>query len=201
MSSPRFLVLSLGNPGRYYDTLHSAGHAALNSVQKELHGSQPAFTTQRYGARASQASMGSRYFLIQSPTLMNVSGPWVARTWKDVLEEKNLVPSQLCLVLVHDDLEEELGVVKFRKWHQSHRGHNGVKSVNASLRAQNFEGSRWARISIGIGRPDERDRTTISDYVLQPLNRHQKTVLQRVGPSVVDCLSRLETQWGEGSQA
>ncbi|OLN96890.1 putative peptidyl-tRNA hydrolase [Colletotrichum chlorophyti] len=122
---------------------------------------------------------------------MNISGKWVAKAWKEVLGTSN--PADLSLVLVHDDLEEELGFVKMRKWKSSHRGHNGVKSVNAHLRQADYPGSEWARISVGIGRPDAREKATVSDYVLRPMSRHQWSTLEaNAAPGVLECLLEWE---------
>ncbi|KAI4859537.1 peptidyl-tRNA hydrolase [Hypoxylon rubiginosum] len=198
MFSPRFLVVSLGNQAPYYDCLHSAGHFALASLQKALGSSQPSFTSERYGRKACLASTGNTYIMIQSPTMMNISGPWVAKTWREVLENYQLKPSELSLVLVHDDLEEDLGHVRIRKWKASHRGHNGIKSVNANLKPSDFPGVRWSRISIGIGRPEARDQMSVSDYVLKKMTRHQRSAIDgQVGPRVLGCLRQLQEEWEE----
>ncbi|KAI1474407.1 peptidyl-tRNA hydrolase [Daldinia eschscholtzii] len=197
MFNPRFLIVSLGNQAPYYDCLHSAGHFALASLQKLLSPSQPSFRSERYGGKSCLASAGHIYTMVQSPTQMNVSGPWVARTWKEMLQQHRLKPSELSLVLVHDDLEERLGDVKIRKWNASHRGHNGVKSVNANIKPADFPGAYWARISVGIDRPDGRDRTSVSDYVLKKFTRYQKDVIDtEVGPKVFECLQEIQESWG-----
>ncbi|KAL0465470.1 peptidyl-tRNA hydrolase [Neurospora intermedia] len=194
----RFLVVSLGNPGEYRDTFHSAGHLVLESFQKKLPEDlgQPSFTSERYGKKAVRASAGSKYTLLQSPTLMNITGPWLARAYKDYLVDHGLNPEEVGLVLVHDDLEEELGVVKVRQWKASHRGHNGIKSVLASLPP--MPDAKWARVSIGIGRPDDRDRITVSDFVLSKIPRHAKGILQDKGGSGLwEALGKLETKWNK----
>ncbi|KAK1966361.1 peptidyl-tRNA hydrolase [Colletotrichum sublineola] len=191
MAAPRFLLISLGNPEPYYNTLHSAGHHALHHLQKLLGPSQPAFHRGRFGGSSCLASIGPKYAMIQSPSLMNVSGKWVAKAWKEALGTRD--PADLSLILVHDDLEEELGFVKTRKWTSSHRGHNGVKSVNACLREADYPGSKWARICIGIGRPEDRERATVSKYVLQPMSRQQWSALeQNAGPGAYECLVAWE---------
>ncbi|KAI0139569.1 peptidyl-tRNA hydrolase [Hypoxylon sp. NC0597] len=198
MFNPRFLIVSLGNQAPYYECLHSAGHFALASLQRLLHPSQPPFTTERYGRKACLASTGHTYTMLQSPTQMNISGPWLAKTWREMLENHRLKPSELSLVLVHDDLEEELGRVRIRKWKASHRGHNGVKSVNTSLKPADFPGARWSRISIGIGRPEARDHMSVSDYVLKKMTRYQRDVIDsQVGPRVLHCLRELQEEWEE----
>ncbi|EOO04031.1 putative peptidyl-trna hydrolase protein [Phaeoacremonium minimum UCRPA7] len=196
MFSPRFLVVSLGNPAPYADTLHSAGHLALVAAQKQLQGTQPPFSSSRYAKKSAQASVGPKYTFLQSPAVMNVSGLWVARAYREILADSDVGSADMGLILVHDDLEEDLGVVKIRKWERSHRGHNGVKSVNASLRRADYQGSLWARISVGIGRPADRDQRSVSDYVLRPMSQHQKMVLaEKAGPGVVAALMELESQW------
>ncbi|KAK3326104.1 peptidyl-tRNA hydrolase [Apodospora peruviana] len=195
MSIRRLLVISLGNPGQLRDTFHSVGHLALSSVQKALAASeQPTFTAERRGKKSTLTSDGPKYTLLQSPTLMNVSGKWVAQAYKEYLADQNLSPAEVGLVLVHDELEADLGVVKVRDWNASHRGHNGVKDVLVRMRAD--ETTNWARVSVGIGRPAERDRTTVSDFVLSKMSVHTKsTIEQKASRGLYDALVQLENKW------
>lgn len=190
----RFLVVSLGNPGEYRDTFHSVGHLALESLQRKFPSEQPSFSSERHGKKAVLTSAGPKYTLLQCPTLMNVSGPWLAKAYKEYLADNGLTQAELALVLVHDDLEEELGAVKIRQWSRSHRGHNGVKSVLASIRPE--PQSKWARVSVGIGRPVERDRSTISDFVLSKIPRHAKAILdEKASRGLYEALVELERKW------
>ncbi|KAI1455448.1 peptidyl-tRNA hydrolase [Annulohypoxylon moriforme] len=196
MANTRFLVISLGNQAPYYECLHSAGHFALASLQRILGPLQPSFTSERYGGKSCLASTGYEYTLVQSPTQMNVSGPWFSKTWKEMLQRNQLQPAELGLVLVHDDLEEELGRVRIRSWKASHRGHNGIKDVNRVLKMSDFPGARWSRISVGIGRPEARDQMAVSNYVLRKMTRHEKNIIEdEVGPRVFECLRELEEYW------
>jgi len=193
MTSPRFLVVSLGNPQPYYDTLHSAGHWALNALQQHLAPAQPPFASHRFGQSRARASLGDKYLLVQCPTLMNVSGPWVAKIWKHSVTQ---YPSGLGLVLVHDDLEQRLGAAKWKPWTKSAAGQNGVKSVQNFLRRpdyKDYEGPEWARMLVGIGRPEARDRDTVSDYVLRSMTTEQKQLLGTdIGSIILRELSLLE---------
>ncbi len=193
MSLRRILVLSLGNKGQYSNTYHSAGHLVLDDLQPLLGPEQPPFTVQRVGGKSALASIGPRYVLLQSPTLMNVSGPWVAQA---VREEGRGDAESVGVVLVHDDLEEQLGVVKTRDWNRSHRGHNGIKSVNQSLR---WDPSRkWARVSVGIGRPEARGKTEVSDFVLSKVSPAARDVLRTKGArGVLAAIDALEQKWEE----
>ncbi|KAH7032688.1 peptidyl-tRNA hydrolase [Microdochium trichocladiopsis] len=192
--TPRFLVASLGNKEPYAQSLHSAGHFALASLQRTLGPSQSAFSRDKKDR--SLRSDGTPYTLKQSPTFMNVSGPWVSKAWKQHLADHNLKPQELALVVVSDDLEEAFGVVKIRKWQASHRGHNGLKSINSSIKPSSYPGARWHRISVGIGRPVDRDQKTVSDFVLSKLSSHQLSVIdQDVGSRVLECLESLREAW------
>lgn len=195
MSISRLLVVSLGNPSPYTETLHSAGHLALGAVQQLLSYDQPPFASERYGKKATMASAGPKYIFLQSPTMMNVTGPWLAAAWKGVMADQGLGPAQLPLVLVHDDLESELGEVKVRQWKASHRGHNGVKSAHASLNIGQYPDALWARITVGIGRPEGRDKSTVSDYVLRKTSRWEKSTITDTAPGIVGALMELEQKW------
>ncbi|KAK5635677.1 hypothetical protein RRF57_011389 [Xylaria bambusicola] len=196
MTVPRFLVVSLGNQAPYFDCLHSAGHFAIAAAQKALRKTQPPFATERYGKKSCQASSAIPYTFIQSPTMMNVCGPWVHATWKELLQTHQLQPSELGLVLVHDELEAAFGTVKVRKWDSSHRGHNGVKSVKNSMDPLNCPRDRWSRITVGIGRPTERTSDVVSEFVLRKMiSRHLTTIDSEVGPRIIECLQDLQDEW------
>lgn len=196
MPTPRFLVVSLGNQGPFFGCLHSAGHFAITAVQRQLSPSQPQFETHRYGKKACKCSVAWPYTFMQSPTMMNNCGPWVHAAWQDLLQRHSLQPSELGLVLVHDDLESSPGTVKVRDWEVSARGHNGVKSVKGSTDHLKHSKERWARVTVGIGRPVERDTGAVSEYVLRKLTSHQLGVINNVsGPKVVNALRRLHDEW------
>ncbi|KAL2162949.1 hypothetical protein VTH06DRAFT_6785 [Thermothelomyces fergusii] len=195
MSLRSMLVVSLGNPAELRNTYHSAGHIVLEALQRALGREQPPFVPSRIGRETALVSVGARFALLQSPAIMNVSGPWVARAYREHLSDRGLAPSEVGFVLVHDDLEEELGVVRIRDWKRSHRGHNGVKSVNGALHAD--PAGKWARVSIGIGRPDARDKRTVSNFVLSRVPRHERSILEGSGSrGLFDALVELERRWG-----
>ncbi|TDZ29974.1 Peptidyl-tRNA hydrolase [Colletotrichum spinosum] len=199
---PRFLIISLGNPAPYTDTLHSAGHHALQHLKTLLEPAQPRFErTNALGKKPCKASLGEKYMLAQCPTLMNISGRFVANAWKAVQEaEKD--HSNLHLVVVHDDLEEELGVVKMRQWSRSPKGHNGIKSIKSSLNEDKYPDAKWSRISIGIGRPESREKDVISKYVLRPMTDHElQTLEEKTGQGVLKCLSEWEKELAKAKPA
>ncbi|KAH6652408.1 peptidyl-tRNA hydrolase [Truncatella angustata] len=196
MSTPRFLVLSIGNPLAIYNCLHSAGHFALQSFQKLLAPNQPSWTPESHGRQPCLTSTGQPYMLIQSPTLMNASGPWVSDVWHETLEKFSLKPADLGLVVVHDELEDGLGYTRLRSWNTSHKGNNGVKSIKAHLNKQEHADAKWWRISVGIDRPPSREPEVVAEYVLRQISKEQKDVIEeQAGSRILSCLQKLEQGW------
>lgn len=104
--------------------------------------------------------------------------------------------STLSLVIIHDELERELGVVKLVPWERSPRGHNGMKSVKNSIAQKAYPVSPLARIAVGIGRPHERDPDSVSRYVLAQISGAQQRVLEEEAPlEVARRLNELEEEW------
>jgi peptidyl-tRNA hydrolase, PTH1 family len=191
MGLNHIFVVSLGNPAPYASTLHSAGHIVLSALQKSgLLDQQPSFAPHKFGKKNVPASVSRTHTLLQSPTLMNVSGKWVSQAWKD-----HATPARDGLVVIADDLEEKIGTVKIREWASSARGHNGIKDCHKYLKKP--QNMRFARISIGIGRPEGRDHGTVSDYVLGPMPAGAKDFLEHKAPMMVlEKLKELEKKWG-----
>lgn len=115
---------------------------------------------------------------------MNISGKPVRSAWTRFLS--TLTPeerSRALLVVLHDELEKELGKVKV-KAKGSHGGHNGIRSCMEHLGGQEF----W-RIGVGIGRPESRERGEVSEWVLGRVTGREREVLERM--SVPRVVSRL----------
>ncbi|CAZ81495.1 unnamed protein product [Tuber melanosporum] len=186
MAQRRILVCSIGNPGQYLNTRHSAGHTLSNLLQGTL-AFPPFRKSASYGGNVSMGGFDSTYTLFQSPSLMNVSGKSVKKAWKAFMaelseeEKKNAL-----LVVLHDELEAAPGRVKVKKG-GSAKGHNGIVSCVESLGSKDF-----CRIGIGIGRPDSRDRETVSGYVLGKMTSHEKDTLKMESlPEVLAALEKL----------
>lgn len=195
----RLLIVSLGNPAPLHETFHSAGHVVLREMQRLLP-AQPAFYSDRYGRKTADVSIGDKYSLVISPCVMNTTGPWLANAWKEALDSNSRgpEPSQVGLVLLQDELELALGEVRTKTWDASHKGHNGIKSAQASLKPTAYPRNSkwWSRIRVGIGRPDSRDKSSVSDYVLRGMSANQKSILREdAAPSVLRCLEELEKGW------
>lgn len=125
---------------------------------------------------------------------MNVIGIWFVRVYREYFIDNGFSLVELGVVLVYDDLEEELGVVKIRDWVWSYRGYNGIKSVNVLLKVD-LEG-KWVRVLIGIGRLVERERVLVLDYVLSKILRYVRGILEeKGGVGLLVVLMDLERKW------
>jgi PTH1 family peptidyl-tRNA hydrolase len=147
------VLAGLGNPGSEYDgTRHNVGFAVLDEVATRL---RTSFRSR--GAIADVADLRSAAatpcVLVKPMTYMNRSGEPLARVMRDL--ELAAAP----LLVVVDDFAIELGRLRLRAA-GSDGGHNGLKSVAASLRGQEY-----ARLRIGIGPCPERMPSEV--FVLQ----------------------------------
>lgn len=122
----------------------------------------------RRGDRARVAEgtwNGHSLRVLQPQTYMNRSGAAIA----PLLDLPGFDPSRDLLILV-DEVALPLGRFRLRGA-GSAGGHNGLKSVEAALRRQDY-----ARLRIGVGpRPPGLDE--LSDYVLDRFAREEREIL------------------------
>ncbi|KAJ3490701.1 hypothetical protein NLG97_g5730 [Lecanicillium saksenae] len=190
--SPRFLVVSLGNPLPEYSSLHSAGHFTLHGLTKVLR--QTGIQNGKVGKLSCLVSQGPKYTLVQSPTFMNVSGPFVAKAWQEMLKQHDA--ASLSLIILHDELEKKLGTASLVAWDRSPRGHNGIKSVKKVLHQDKYPQSPLVRIAVGIDRPMARDPETVAKHVLDPISAAKQKILEDVVPwGVKTLLEEVEEDW------
>jgi PTH1 family peptidyl-tRNA hydrolase len=202
------LICSIGNPGpSYANTLHSAGHTITSYISqkkaytpftKGLSGlvSQPASTTYTFGllrgytktAATPLADDEDHWTFWQSTALMNQSGIQIKKAWtewaKKVRADGSRIPR---LVILHDELEAELGKVSVKLGSSSAKGHNGLKSCQSMLGT----GTQWWRIGVGIGRPESREKADVSRYVLRKMNSFEVRAMEKACVGVVDALREI----------
>jgi PTH1 family peptidyl-tRNA hydrolase len=121
---------------------------------------------------------------------MNVSGRGVARAYnewmKDVKRRYGDAALEGRLVVVHDELESALGKVTIRDGGASAKGHNGLKSCQASLGK-----TKWWRIGVGIGRPESREPDVVARYVLKKMSGSEKNALENSAVGVFKALEEI----------
>jgi len=117
-------------------------------------------------AEAADVSVGPKNVTLLKPTtFMNNSGSALAGRRADNL------------ILVHDDLDLEPGTVRVKVGGGA-GGHNGLRSSIQNV------GPDFTRVRIGIGRPPEGARMTVTDFVLGRMDSTVKDALPRAADAV-----------------
>jgi len=148
------LVAGLGNPGREYAaTRHNAGFMVCDELARRHDGK---FRSKFSGELAEVRIEGRKVALLKPLTYMNESGGSVAAAARFFKVE----PASL--LVVHDEADLELGRLQARLG-GGLAGHNGLRSVAAQLGTPDF-----ARLRIGVGRPERGDPRPVADWVLSP---------------------------------
>ena len=193
-STARLFIASLGNPPPLHTTRHSAGHIVLRALINYIHFPTP-LRDSSYATSAVSASPATpTYTFYESPTYMNLSGPTLLKAWKNFSSIHGL--ASCGLVVLHDELELPLGQLKVKSGNSSAKGHNGIKSVQASLQGAGLLdrlGPNFVRVGVGIGRPVSRERDDVSQYVLGQMISSEKEKIE----STVDVLEALLTKEAE----
>jgi PTH1 family peptidyl-tRNA hydrolase len=154
-----WLVVGLGNPGaEYANTRHNIGFMVVDGLARRWRAS--AFVG-KFKAEMSQGSLaGDTVQLLKPQTFMNLSGQSV----QPAMAFFKIPLSQV--VVVHDDLDLELGQIKLKRGGSS-GGHNGLKSIDGQI------GADYLRVRAGIGHPRQKapegankDRGGVVSHVL-----------------------------------
>ena len=150
-----WLVVGLGNPGaRYAGTPHNVGFEVANLLAQrwELPRAKTKFAGLLTEGRTGPG--GPRVAVLLPQTYMNEAGRSVgpARgSYKLPLER---------VLVIHDEIDLPFGDVRTRVG-GGLAGHNGLKSLKAELGSADF-----ARVRIGVGRPDSTDPEIVAAHVL-----------------------------------
>ncbi|KAJ9081307.1 hypothetical protein DSO57_1015977 [Entomophthora muscae] len=116
--------------------------------------------------------------LMKPKQFMNVNGKSIAATAK----VKKFNPEDV--IIFHDDLERELGVLSW-KVKGSANGHNGVVSAIGALRTNvsrshhllNSCQQEFLRMRIGINRPTSKNPAAVASYVLAQFAKAEQLLL------------------------
>ncbi len=156
-------VVGLGNPGRSYErTRHNVGYLVVEELARRHGGSW----RRKKKAEAADVSVGPKNVTLMKPTtFMNNSGSALAG-----FRAENLI-------LVHDDLDLDPGTVRVKVGGGA-GGHNGLRSAIQNV------GPDFVRVRIGIGRPPEGARMTVTDFVLGRMDSTVKDALPRAADAV-----------------
>lgn len=157
------LVVGLGNPGKEYDgTRHNVGFDVVDLLVRRHGGS---LRSGKERALVDEVRFGTHRIALAKPTtFMNLSGESVAP-----LVRRFGIEEDTALVIVHDELDLETGVVKV-KVGGGLAGHNGLRSIKDHLHGDGF-----VRVRIGVGRPPSKEQG--ADHVLKRVGKADREAL------------------------
>jgi PTH1 family peptidyl-tRNA hydrolase len=156
------LFVGLGNPGeKYSDTRHNAGFWWIDLVADQHNINLQ--NNDKFSSSIGKSSNSDEIYFAKPSTYMNDSGKALAA----IIKFYKINPKEI--LVVHDDLDIDVGQAKL-KFGGSHGGHNGLKSIFASIGSQDF----W-RLKIGIGHPG--DKHLVVDYVLKNPSSKERSLI------------------------
>ena len=159
--SSKYLIVGLGNIGaEYANTRHNIGFKIVDFFAKK---EGITFETVKLGSLAEYKFKGRTFLLLKPNTYMNLSGKAV-KYWMD----KGNIPLENILIIT-DDLNLSYGKIRIKP-KGSDGGHNGLKSIHATLNTTDY-----TRFRFGIS--DEFKKGKQVDYVLGEWNEDEKTKL------------------------
>ena len=180
MSDAPWLIVGLGNPGPEYEaTRHNIG-AMCTDVLAERARSK--FSRHKRGnADVVETRIGTQRVILARPrSYMNTSGGPVkalADFYKVPLEQ---------IVAIHDELDLPFAAQRY-KLGGGDNGHNGLKSMRASLSSGEF-----LRVRLGIGRPPGRQDP--ADFVLRAFGSTERKDLPTFLERAADGIEALVTE-------
>jgi peptidyl-tRNA hydrolase, PTH1 family len=136
-----FVIVGLGNPEpEYAKTRHNAGRMAVEHFAR-THGF-PEFTLKKTAhAMVSEGRVeGEKVTLVLPTVSMNLSGKALPAFVKSVKAAKSLL-------VVRDELDLALGVLKMTTYGRGSGGHRGVESIMRALKTKEF-----AQLKMGISK-------------------------------------------------
>jgi PTH1 family peptidyl-tRNA hydrolase len=193
VTASRWLVVGLGNPGpAYAGNRHNVGHQVVEVLAGRMSTTWRRHRTGR--ADVAEGRLGvvdgrqdlPRLLLVKPRSFMNESGGPVA-----AVASYDRVPGDH-VVAVHDELDLDFGVVR-AKFGGGDNGHNGLRSVRASLATGDF-----FRVRVGIGRPPGRQNP--ADFVLSNFPSAQRIDVDAVVERAADMVESLVSSGLEATQ-
>jgi peptidyl-tRNA hydrolase, PTH1 family len=150
-----WLVVGLGNPGSEHErTRHNLGFEIARTLIDRWGLPKPKARFRGLVTEGRTEPGGPRVGVLLPQTYMNDAG-------QSVGPARGALGAELDHVLVlHDEIDLPFGEIRVRVG-GGLAGHNGLKSVRQGLGSPDF-----ARVRVGVGRPDTTDPDRVAAYVL-----------------------------------
>jgi peptidyl-tRNA hydrolase, PTH1 family len=171
------LVVGLGNPGGEYEhSRHNVGADAV-ALLAERHGGMLKRSRER--ALVAEVGIGDRRVALAFPqTYVNLSGESVA-----MLVRRHGITDSEQVVVVHDELDLPLGRVKIKQG-GGLAGHNGLRSIKAHLRTDDF-----LRVRIGVDKPPSKEQG--ANHVLRRVSKRERVELDIAVQEAADAVEAI----------
>ena len=165
LGSNAWLVVGLGNPGpSYAGHRHNVGHRVIAELAERMGGSLRSHKCGRADVLEGRLSLGGPRVVLARPRgYMNETGGPVAT----LVSFYKVAVGQV--VAVHDELDIPFETLRV-KFGGGDNGHNGLRSMRASLGSGDF-----FRVRVGVGRPPGRQQP--ADYLLSDYSAAERQVL------------------------
>lgn len=134
-----YVIVGLGNPGgEYAKTRHNAGRMAVERIAQE-HGFPEFALRKTANALVSEGTIsGEKVTLVLPEVSMNLSGKGVTAFVKSK-------PAAKKTIVIRDELDLPLGVIKMTVPGRGSGGHKGIESIMRALKTKDF-----VQIKVGI---------------------------------------------------
>ncbi len=183
---PMKVIVALGNPGIEYEaTRHNAGWWLADHLARVW--SCPDWRRDGKSMVVTTMVGTERVRLVKPQTFMNLSGDAV----RSYARSEGFDISNDLLVLV-DEIQVPVGEYRFKPF-GSAGGHNGLKSIEAQLKTQ-----QYPRLRIGVRSIDERRLGgVLADYVLRVMPSDERRLVEESFDRMTDA---IELWVREGTQ-
>ena len=184
-------IIGLGNPGeKYKKTRHNIGFRVVDALAQER-----GLDWQYNKKFKAEICWFDEVILAKPQTFMNNSDQAV----QAILSFYNLLPKRFgfrkknvdlseTLIVVHDDLDIELGKYKIST-NAGSAGHKGVQSIIDYLKTKNFK-----RIRIGI-HTDMTDKIPTEKFVLQKFSQEEEGIIEGIVEEILILISSQRGGW------
>ena len=150
-----WLIVGLGNPGsRYEGTPHNVGFEVARALGERWNLGKPRKKFNALLAEGRTTPGGPRVAILLPQTYMNESGNAAGPARGALKVGLDHV------IAIQDEIDLPFGEIR-TKLGGGLAGHNGLKSLKRELGSADF-----ARVRIGVSRPDSTDPDIVAGYVL-----------------------------------
>ena len=174
-----WLIVGLGNPGAAYDgTPHNIGFEVAERLRTRWDLGKPKSKYRGLITDGRAGVGGPRVAILTPQTFMNEAGKSVGPARGELRVEPDHV------IVVHDEIDLPFADVRTRLG-GGLAGHNGLKSIKASLGTADFQ-----RVRVGVGRPPTTDPELVAAFVLGKF-KEPKDQVQALIDSAADAAEQL----------